>query len=343
MSLPATMNALVLNGDGFSSKPPAGELVLDDFVSYSQLPVPVPKPGQVLIKVRLASVNPSDEMFIQGLYGQPRVKGAAAGFEAVGDVVASGGGFLANRLKGKRVAFVATGSGTWAEYCLAEAAVCIPLRKTIRDEDGAAMVVNPLTAVAMFDLVKAEGEKAFVMSAAGSQLCKLIGDLAKAEGYRPIAIVRRENQAEIMKAHGAAHVLVQTAPDFTSKLRETCKAEKPRIFLDAVTGPLGGKVFKAMGKGARWIVYGRLDPSDTVIPEPGELIFLLKRIEGFWLPVWLRNASMFKKMAVIRQVQARFASGEWRTDVSAIVSLAEAAEKLVPALRMPDGKAFLKP
>ena len=37
------------------------------------------------------------------------------------------------------------------------------------------------------------------------------------------------------------------------------KAEQPRVFLDAVTGPLAAAIFHAMPKRARWIIYGRLD------------------------------------------------------------------------------------
>ncbi|TIU16741.1 MAG: NADH oxidoreductase, partial [Mesorhizobium sp.] len=84
--------------------------------------------------------------------------------------------------------------GSWAEYAVAEAAACIPLLDTVRDEDGAAMIVNPLTAIAMFDIVKQEGEKAFIMTAGASQLCKLIIGLAREEGFRPVVTVRRDEQ-----------------------------------------------------------------------------------------------------------------------------------------------------
>nr|WP_245408363.1 zinc-binding dehydrogenase [Zhengella mangrovi] len=338
------MKALLQTNDGFADRPSPMQLEgLDPYVELAETPVPVPGEGQVLIKVKLASVNPADVMFIKGMYGQRREKGKPAGFEGVGEVVASGGGAYADSLKGKRIAFIATHSGAWADYALADAAVCIPLRDDIRDADGAAMIVNPLTAHAMFDIVKKEGEKAFVMSAAASQLCKLIARMAADEGFRPIALVRRDDQIDLLKSHGAAHVLNVTAPDFARQLAEVLKAEKPRIFLDAVTGKLAGQVFAAMGRGARWIVYGRLDGSDTVIPEPGQLIFMGKRIEGFWLTQWKRQASMEENMAAAAAVQARFASGEWKTDVTAIVPLSEAHARLAGELEKPNGKVFLVP
>ena len=103
--------------------------------------------------------------------------------------MATGDEPLARSFAGKRVAFATgiSGWGSWAEYAVAEAAACIALIDTVRDEDGAAMIVNPLTALAMFDIVRQEGEKAFIVTAGASQLGKLIITLAKEEGFRPIA------------------------------------------------------------------------------------------------------------------------------------------------------------
>ncbi len=308
-------------------------------------PVPEPGEGQVRIKVALASVNPSDEMFIQGLYGQPRIKGNAAGFEGVGEVVASGGGPLADGYVGQRVAFVASAGapGTWSDYSIADAATCIPLVDAVRDEDGAAMIVNPLTALAMFDIVKKDEAKAFIISAGASQLNKLLIGVAADEGYRAIAIVRRESQIEPLKAIGAAHVLNSEADDFDQQLAATLREEKPRVFLDAVANELSAKVFATMGRHARWVIYGKLDTELPTLLEPGHMIFLMKKIEGFWLVRWMQETSMADKMAAIQAAQGRFASGEWKTDVTAVLSLDEAMTRLPEELAKPDGKVFIKP
>ena len=86
------MKALTLNHDGYARSAPDSVALTDlsEFVTLNDIDEPKPKSGE--IKVKLAAVNPSDEMLVQGLYGQPRIGGNAAGFEGVGEVVASGGG-----------------------------------------------------------------------------------------------------------------------------------------------------------------------------------------------------------------------------------------------------------
>ena len=339
------MKGLVCREDGYAKELPESTALTDltPFVELAELERPKPRSGQVLIRVAKAAVNPSDEMFIQGLYGQPRKRGVPAGFEGVGEVVESGGGFMANRLKGKRVSFFASQSGSWAEYALTDASTCIPVKDGVDDDDAAGLLVNPMTAWAMFDLVKKAGAKSFVMSAAGSQLCKFIAELAKEGGIDAISIVRRDEQIEPLKAIGAAHVLNSEAEGFDAALHALFKREKPKVFLDALTGPLAARIFDHMGPGARWVVYGRLDTRDTPLGAPQDLIFKDKRIEGFWLTSWLKEQPFWTAALASRGVQRKFASGEWKTDITATVPLDEVIGRLPDELTKPDGKVLIAP
>lgn len=344
-ALPAEMRALLLKDDGYAAVPSGSVLeAMEPYVAEGTIAVPSPGPSQILVKVSLASINPSDVMFLKGLYGQPRMQGRPPGFEGVGIVAAAGPDPAAQALVGRRVAF-ATGVsnwGSWAEYAVANASAAIPLIDGVADADGAAMIVNPLTALAMFDIVRDEGAKAFVLTAGASQLCKLIMGVAREEGFRPIAIVRRDDQIPLLEAAGAAHVLNAEAADFRGRLREVMKAEQPRVFLDAVTGPLASAIFDAMPRRGRWIVYGRLDPSATTIREPGQLIFQDKKIEGFWLRDWMLRHPERRGVAVM-EAQKRFADGRWKTDVTAVVPIAEAIRRVPEELAKPNGKVFIAP
>ena len=130
---------------------------------------PRPGPGEVLVRIAAAPCNPSDITFMQGLYGVRKALPAVPGWEGAGTVVASGGGIHANRLKGRRVACggQADSDGTWAEYYLAPAKSCVPLRKSLSFEQGAGLIVNPLTAWALFGKAKQGRHPGIVQTAAG--------------------------------------------------------------------------------------------------------------------------------------------------------------------------------
>ncbi|MEM1315808.1 MAG: zinc-binding dehydrogenase, partial [Pseudomonadota bacterium] len=326
MTLPAKMTALTQRHDGYAATS-TGPLIdaAAPWLALEEIDVPTPAEGQVLVKVGLASVNPSDIHFIKGEYGQPRVKGAPAGFEGMGEVVA-GQGDYAQSLVGQRVAFA--GLGAWAGYVVVDAQVCIPLRPDLKDEDAAAQIVNPLTAMAMFDLVRQSGSDSFIATAAASQLGKLLVGLAKDEGLPCIATVRRESQVALLKDKGAAEVLVTTDPELMARFAEISRRLKPRIMLDAVGDQIVADLFFAMPNGARWVNYGKLATDPPALTQLGQLIFMRKRIEGFWLTRWMQETPMEDKIRVIQEVQARFADGRWSTDVTATLSLEETMDQL---------------
>lgn len=341
--LPKTMFAVLQKGDGYSGKA-EGPAIADaaEYLEAAEIPVPQPGPGQVLVRLRVASVNPSDLHFIKGEYGQPRLKGNPAGFEGCGDIVAAGAG--AEKMVGQRVSFVvAQGcSGAWAEYATTDAINCIPLRPDVSDDDGAAQIVNPLTAMAMVDIARQAGD-ALVVSAATSQLGKLMISLGKDLGLNTIALVRRADAVAPLKEMGAAEVLVTTDPDFIEKFTTVSAALKPRVFLDAVSDQLSEQVFATMPNRARWISYGKLSNEPPKLTQMGQFIFMGKQIEGFWLTAWMRSTPPADQIRVVGEVQARFADGRWKTDVSVHLALSDVVSGLADALKKTDGKVMITP
>ena len=293
------MNALVLREGGFADKEGFAGNQLErpgDFLEHRRISRHTPGPGQILVKMRRAAINPSDIAFVQGFYGQSRVEGKPAGFEGVGTVVDAGPGLMGRFLKGKNVGVYVTpdGSGTWADYAVTQAALALPLKKGIEDRDAAGLIVNPVTAAAMLEMVKS-GD-AFVFSAAASQLGKLVAGLARDQGKRMIALVRRDAPVAALKSLGAAHVLNERDPGFEAQLAEILAAEKPIIFLDAVAGSASAQVHKAMGDHARGVIYGKLDLSPAEILDPSEMIFRQKTVEGFWTTAWATKTPFLRKL-----------------------------------------------
>ena len=341
--IPSTTLALALREGGYASGavPPVPE-ALAPFLDLREVALPALAEGQVLIEVIMAPVNPSDLFFIQGGYGQPRMAGVAAGFEGAGRVIAAKGR-AGEALVGQRVAFLGTRTGTWAGHAISDAALCLPLRDDLADADGAALIVNPLTAVALVEQTRMGRGGPFFVNAAGSQLGRLILALARDEGLSAIALVRSAKDEAELKALGAAEVLVTSAADFAPRLRDVVAAMKPRVLLDAVGDQATADVFFAMPAGARWISYGKMSAEAPRLTQMGQFIFMDKKIEGFWLSRWLPAAPPERRAAVVAEVQARFAAGRWQTRVAAELSLSQAMEGVLPALAAGTGKVMIRP
>lgn len=290
--------------------------------------VPRPRAGQVLVRISASPVNPSDLAFLHGLYGVKKELPVVPGFEASGRVIATGGGFMARFLMGKRVACGAPvdGDGTWAEYMVTEASHCIPLIKEITDEQGAATIVNPITAWALMNKARERGARAVVQTAAASALGRMVESLGGRFHIPVINVVRRREQVEMLERQGARYTVDSSRADFDERLRELCQQLGATVGFDAVAGELTGRVLIAMPEGASVIVYGALSGEGCLL-DPRSLIFERKSVEGFWLTKWLRSQNIINMLRTARRVQKLLGS-DLKTEIRARLALEDAVEGL---------------
>ncbi len=253
---------------------------------------------------------------------------------------------MARFLKGKRVACTVADAripgGMWAEYVVTTAAMCIPLGKNISVEQGAMMLVNPISAWAMVDEARKAEHRAIVQTAAASALGKMVVRLGKRFSLPVINVVRRAEQAEALKQIGAEHVLDSSATDFDSKLKELCHQLSATYGIDAVAGDLTGRVMRAQPKGSRMFVYGGLSLKPSEV-DPGSLIFEGKVLAGFWVSAWLSRKSLVEKLRVAKKVQSLLTT-DLKSDVQAKLPLQEAAKAIEQYMRhMSAGKVLIIP
>lgn len=181
-------------------------LILDnygDLPHLSQKPIPVPKEGELLIKVEASTINPSDNIFIRGHYFK-RPLPTTPGLEGCGRVEKVNGADL-QHLVGKRVSFQTT-NGAWAEYTTASNYFVI-------DEDvpvasAASGIVNPLTVIGFIHTYRKNGHKGIIHTAAASALGRMLNKLCQTEKIPLLNVVRRKEQADLLKSEGAQHVIV---------------------------------------------------------------------------------------------------------------------------------------
>ncbi len=292
----------------------------------TERPVPQPGRGEVLVKIAATPVNPSDLLFLRGEYGVPKPLPVIPGEEGCGTVVQAGGGAMAHALVGRRVACFAAPDrdGTWAGYTATRASLCVPLLRRVTDEQGAMLLVNPLTAWSFVDRARRAGHRSFVQTAAAGQLGRMIIRLAAQRGVDVINVVRRSDQVELLAGLGAEHVLTTDEPDFDERLRELSGRLGTKLAYDAVGGELTGRLLRALPDGSRVTVYGKLAP-ESCATETLDLIFHGKSLDGIWMEEWLPSRNFVYRTRAAFGVQ-RLLNDILRTEVRARIPLQDARQ-----------------
>jgi NADPH:quinone reductase len=307
-------------------------------------PIPEPVAGEVLIKIAASPINPSDLMFLRGLYGLKKPLPIVPGFEASGVVVKAGKGILPRLWLGKRVACVAPdqGDGTWAEYMVTTAKRCVPLLKSVSLEQGSMLVVNPWTAWALLDTAKKEGHSTIAHTAAASALGRMLLKLCQREGISVVNIVRSPTQVELLTRMGAKYVLDSSDSNFKEQMCDAFRKLKVTLAFDAVGGELTGNLLSALHHGGRVVVYGGLSEQNCMA-SPYDLIFQGKKIEGFWVSDWLLGRNFFQQCRMAFTMQ-RLLSSELQSEIRQRVALKDVPSAIKSYTQeMTKGKMLITP
>jgi NADPH:quinone reductase-like Zn-dependent oxidoreductase len=331
-AVPKTARAVIL--ENFHSS---------DALKLGEIRLPPLRSGEVLVRMGAASINPSDLVFLRNQYGIKKTPPVVPGLEGSGYVVAARGP-VARALLNRKVACHApeSGNGTWAEYMVCRASACIPLLSTVTVEEGASLIVNPLTAWALMERVKKSGSKAFVQTAAAGALGKMLARLAKKQKIEAIHVVRRREQVESLKTLRCTYVLDSHQEGFEEQLKILCQRLQVGLALDSVGGELTAQLGRCLMPGGKILVYGALAGSACFV-SPASLIFEAKSIEGFWLTSWMKQQSIATILRMAYQVQ-KLLKRELKTDVQARFPLAKIHEAIdLYRKKRSDGKVLLIP
>jgi NADPH:quinone reductase-like Zn-dependent oxidoreductase len=240
-------------------------------LSLVEVDVPVPREGQVLIRVEAAPINPSDlgtllagaDLEGAETHGSPdrpvvvvplpdgaqralaaRVgRSLPVGNEGAGTVVAAGSSAAATAMLGRRVA--AAAGGMYAQYRIADAGQCLVLPDSVSTAAGAASFVNPMTAVGMIETMRLEGHRALVHTAAASNLGQMLNRLCQEEGVGLVNVVRSPAQVDLLRVGGARHVCDVSSETFLSDLNEALAETNATLVFDAIGG--GSLVSQILG------------------------------------------------------------------------------------------------
>ncbi|MBN1132385.1 MAG: zinc-binding dehydrogenase [Bacteroidales bacterium] len=313
-------------------------------LTVESVPVPTPGPGEVLVKIAAAPLNPSDLSYIKGLYGTPEQFPVTPGFEGSGTVVAAGKGVLSSLLIGKRVACSgkSRGDGTWAEYMVTGATSCVPLSKHISFEQGSMLLVNPMTAIALVQIAKKGKHSAMVNNAAASALGRMMVSLTASCNLPLVSIVRKEAQERVLRNMGAQYVLNSADETFPEALQKLMRDLKATLILDAVGGTAGTRLIELAPPRSKIISYAALSGENTAF-DPRVLLREQKVIEGFQLGQHLQSMGMAGKLRLAWKARKFLEQGEQIT-VQKIFPLSGINEAVAHySEHMGSGKILVRP
>jgi NADPH:quinone reductase len=190
-----------------------------EVLTFEEVEVPAPGPGQIRIKQKACGINYIDTYFRQGMYPSPVGLPFVAGNEGAGDVVAVGPGVTDIKV-GDRVAYVVGLGGYAAERVLpADRAVKLP--DSISYEQAAGMMLKGMTVQYLINRTFKVGKGATVlMHAAAGGVGLILSQWANYLGATVIGTVGSKEKAELAKKNGCHYTILYRDEDFVAKVKE---------------------------------------------------------------------------------------------------------------------------
>jgi NADPH2:quinone reductase len=283
---------------------------------------PTPEPGQVLVRVRAAGVNPVDTYIRSGNYARLPSLPYIPGADAAGVVEGVGEG-VSRVKKADRVytAGAAGGllTGGYAELAVCDASQVQPLPANVSFAQGAAVGVPYATAYrALFHTARARpGETVLVHGASGGVGIAAV-QLAVAHGMTVIGTAGSERGRKLVQEHGAHHVLDHSASDYLDTLMALTEGFGAAVILEMLANVNLAKDLNVVARFGRIVVIGN---RGTIEINPRGAMTKDAAILG--LALW--NASAQEMASIHAALVAGLANGTLRPIVGREFPLKEAA------------------
>jgi NADPH:quinone reductase len=240
-----------------------------EMMKLEEVPDLKPGPGQVLVRVRAAGVNPVDAYIRSGAYARKPNLPYTPGMDAAG-VVEALGPRVKGVKKGTRVYVEYPATGTYAEFCLADSHSVHPLPPLVSFAQGAALGVPYATAYrSLFHKAKAlKGEWVLVHGATGGVGIAAL-QFAKAAKLTVVGTGGTEQGRQLAREQGADHVLDHKAPDYLEQLMMLTKGRGVDIILEMAAHVNLGRDLTVLAPKGRVVVIGsrgtvEINPRDAM-------------------------------------------------------------------------------
>ena len=239
-----------------------------DVMKLEDVPPPQPGPGEVVVRIRAAGVNPVDTYIRAGSYGQV-VCPFTPGMDGAGVVESVGEGV--DRVRpGDRVFVAGAISGTYAELALCSAKRVHPLPGNLSFAQGAALGVPYSTAyTALFDRAWAAlGQTVLVHGASGGVGIASV-QLARQAGLTVIGTAGSDRGRQVVLQQGAHHVVDHSRPGYEDEILKLTGGRGVDIILEMLANVNLARDLKLLARRGKVVVIGSrgeiaIDPRDTM-------------------------------------------------------------------------------
>lgn len=293
---------------------------------------PALAPGQALVAVLAAPINPSDVLMLTGQYGMLPPLPAVGGSEGVGRVVElgpQGPGERQGPAIGQTVLLPA-GAGTWASHVVVPAARLIPLPNEADPLQLAMLTVNPPTAsLLLSDFADLQPGDWVIQNGANSGVGSYVVQLAKLRGLKTVNIVRRESAVAGVLAQGGDVVLVD-GDDLAERVKAATGGAAIKLGIDAVGGKATMRLAMTLAESGSIVNYGALSGEPCIVT-PRELIFRDVSLKGFWLARWFRVTPQAQQYALLTELAGLIATDKLSTPIQATYDVAQIKEAVAAA------------
>lgn len=312
-SLPEKMTAIEIEAPG---KP--------EMLKPTEMRVPRPADGEVLIKVAAAGVNRPDVMQRQGLYPPPKGAPETPGLEVSGTIAARGPG--ASRFKtGDPVCALVPGGG-YAEYCLVHESNCLAVPDGLSMTQAAALPETFFTVWSnLFDRAKLEPGETLLVHGGSSGIGTTAIMLGSAFGATVFATAGSAEKCKVCTDLGARRAINYLEEDYVTVLKQEAEGRGANVILDMVGGDYIDRNIKAAAPDGRIVNIAFLNGSSA---EVDFMPVMLKRLT--LTGATLRIRSIEFKAAIARALEGKvwplIAEGKIRPVMDSTFPLADAAK-----------------
>jgi NADPH:quinone reductase len=203
-----------------------------EVMSYEDVEVGEPGPGEVSIRHTAIGVNFIDTYFRTGAYPANALP-FVLGNEAAGEVTAVGAG-VADLKPGDRVAYVIT-LGAYSEERIAPAKSVVKLHEGVQDETAAAMMLKGMTAQYLLHRTyKVKPGDTILFHAAAGGVGLIACRWAKHLGATVIGTAGSKDKAKLARDNGCDHVILYREEDFAARVKEITKGGLCDVVYDGV-------------------------------------------------------------------------------------------------------------